>query len=97
MPKSKGKDDELVRVATAPNPVIAASWQELLKEEGIPAMVKIEDTLGVAYQVSSFYPCSIFVLATDAERAKKILDELAEEDAAPEGDSAFSDEEHLSS
>ncbi|MBI2955533.1 MAG: hypothetical protein HYY30_14555 [Chloroflexi bacterium] len=72
--------DELVRVGTAPNPVIAASWQELLRAEGIPSMVKIEDPLGVAYQVSSFYSCGIYVLAPYAEQARKLLDELGEED-----------------
>ena len=77
MSKDKGK---LIRVATAPNPVIAASWQEVLRSEGIPSMVKVEDALGVAYLVSSFYPCGIYVVASEADRASQILDGLAEEE-----------------
>ncbi len=72
--------DEIVRVATAPNPEIGASWQGLLRDEGIPSMLKIDDALGVAYQVASLSTCGIFVLAKDADRAREVLDELMGDD-----------------
>lgn len=76
MPEPR-ESEELVRVATAPNTVIAASWREVLRAEGILSFVRIDDPLGVAYNVSSPYPCGIFVLASEAERARELLDELA--------------------
>ncbi|MCL5961421.1 MAG: DUF2007 domain-containing protein [Chloroflexi bacterium] len=82
---SKSRETEkLVHVATAPNPVIAASWQEALRAEGIESVLKIDDPLGVAYQVSSFYPCRIYVLAGYAERARQLLDEMVFDDTTDE-------------
>jgi hypothetical protein len=75
----KEDEDKLVRVADAPNPIIAASWQGLLDAEGIPSMIRVDDPLGVAYHVSSFYPCGLFVLARYAERAKQLLEGLSDE------------------
>jgi hypothetical protein len=71
--------DDLVEVATAPNPMIAATWRDLLWQEGIPASVKCNDPLAVAYFVPSPYPCKIVVPENYAERAREVLASLGEE------------------
>lgn len=80
---SEDYEDIPVTVATAPNAVIAATWKEMLCQEGIVATVKCDDPLAVAYLVTSPYPCEILVPASQAEQARIILESLFEE--APEG------------
>lgn len=87
---SRFDNDEVVRVATAPNPEIAASWRDLLEDEGIPSMLKIDDALGVAYHVSSLSTVGIFVLKRHAERARQLLDDLMEADV--QGEAAENEE-----
>ena len=86
MKRDSEKNDELVEVAEAPNPIIAASWQELLAQEGIPAAVKCNDPLAVAYLQSSYLPCTIVVPAHHAAKAREILESLRGEDGCDESE-----------
>mgnify|MGYP001025899758 FL=1 len=71
-------DDELVPVAVAPNEIVAALWQGVLEEEGIPVLVKVLG-LGYAYWSPFVADRALFVRRQDAERAKEILASLSEE------------------
>jgi hypothetical protein len=81
--------DEVVRLATAPNPAQAHIWADALKEEGIRARV-VGDYLGAGIgDVSGLLP-EIWVKRSDVPRAEEIL--RRELQGEPEG-STTDDEE----
>lgn len=86
MASKKNKEERPVEIAEAPNAVIASAWSELLQQEGIAATVKCDDPLAVAYLITSPYPCKILVPASQAQRAKEILESLTEEEMLDEPD-----------
>jgi hypothetical protein len=65
------RDEPLVRIAQAGNQSIAEMWQELLRNHGIPCLVRIAGPLTAYATFAS--PHDILVLATDAARARQIL------------------------
>ncbi|HVX30975.1 MAG TPA: DUF2007 domain-containing protein [Nitrolancea sp.] len=67
-------DDELVKVAVAPNEMIATMWLGWLDEEGIKALARVGGS-GPAYFGTMINERSIYVLERDAERAREILAE----------------------
>jgi hypothetical protein len=73
-PKAKADDIPLVAVATAPNEPIAMMWQEILEEEGIHSSLKTSDLTASMYVPSGLYQCKIYVLASNVEKAKDILE-----------------------
>jgi hypothetical protein len=73
--RGKGSDP-LVHIADAPNEPIARMWMESLENNGIRSTMK-----GGAFKPemgsdSPFLPCEIYVLASEAQRAREILDGL---------------------
>ena len=70
-------DDPLVKVATAPNQMIASMWTGWLEEEGIHSLVKSGGS-GPAYFGTMINEHFIYVLARDAARAREILDDTGE-------------------
>ncbi len=74
-PKSKSKSDKdpLVHIATAPNEPIAMMWREVLEEEGIHSLIKGEDLSATMYIPPGLFQCRIYVLDSQAEKAKDIL------------------------
>jgi Putative prokaryotic signal transducing protein len=73
---AKVKRESLVHVANAPNEPIARMWMESLENNGIRSTMK-----GGAFKPemgsdSPFLPCEIYVLESDAPRARRILDGL---------------------
>ncbi len=76
------KDDRLVKVGTAPNEPVAQMWKGALEAEGIPAMVKPTGPGWADYSVT-VCPHYIYVLGHDEERARALLDTLAEEGEDP--------------
>lgn len=75
---AKVKRESLVHVANASNEPIARMWMESLYNNGIRSTMK-----GGAYKPdmgsdSPFLPCEIYVLASQADRAREILDGLPE-------------------
>jgi hypothetical protein len=76
---SSGDDDQTVYLATAPEPV-AKMWQDILRREGIIALVKLEGgAVGQPY-IPAFAPVyQLHVLESQLDRAKAILEPYREE------------------
>jgi hypothetical protein len=69
---STGDPDEVVRLATAPNPAQAHIWADALKAEGIRCRV-VGDYLGAGIgDVSGVLP-ELWVKRADVPRAEEIL------------------------
>ncbi len=66
-------NEKLVPVAEAPNEPIAELWRGLLGQEGITVMLKAMGP-GAAYFSNFGYQHTLYVLESDAERARDILD-----------------------
>lgn len=67
-------NENLVPVAVAPNELIAELWRGLLEEEGITAMLKAMGP-GSAYFSNFGNQHTLFVLESDVQRAREILDQ----------------------
>jgi hypothetical protein len=84
-PVDRGRGDEpLVHIATAADEVMASLWKEVLEDEGIRSMVKRSDLAAAMYSLPFNTQCEVYVLASDAERAKEILESLEEEGQSSE-------------
>ena len=71
-----------VHLATAPDQLTAEMWQQLLRSEGIPAMVRPGDT--ASYLGVSAAPCRLMVAEERREEAQRALEEaLGPEADAP--------------
>jgi hypothetical protein len=70
--------DRIVRVADAPNEIIAGLWASVLRDEGIQVMVKSEGP-GMAYFSTMGNSHALYVLESNYENAKEILDELEQD------------------
>jgi hypothetical protein len=60
-----------IYLTTAPDQLVAEMWSQVLRDRGIPAMVRAGDTssfLGV-----STYPCGILVDEGQVSRAREML------------------------
>jgi hypothetical protein len=79
-PSTSSGDDPTVYLATAPGEPVARMWQDILKQEGIIAMVKWEkDAVGQPY-VSDFAAVhQLYVLESQLDRAKAVLEPYVEE------------------
>jgi hypothetical protein len=73
-------DEEIVRVATAPNPPVANIWAQALKEEGIRCKI-VGDLLGTGLGNIPGLQAEIWVHKVDAEGAQAIIDELERKNA----------------
>jgi hypothetical protein len=79
MPANLNRSTEpLVHIATAPNEPIAQMWQEILEEEGIHSILKGAELTAAMYVPSGLFQCKIYVLASDAEKAKNLLTPFVE-------------------
>lgn len=74
-----GDDVRIVHIATAPNETIAMMWLDILRDEGIPAVVKGGGS-GYGLGHNLLNEQYILVRESQAARAKEILDELEDED-----------------
>ena len=59
-------------------------WAEILENEGIHSLTKGGRLMASMYTPSLLAPCEIHVLASQAEKAKEILDSLTESDETVE-------------
>ncbi|MBM4445619.1 MAG: zinc-ribbon domain-containing protein [Chloroflexi bacterium] len=75
--------EPLVYVATAPDEVLASLWKGILEEEGIPSLIRRSDLTAAMYVLPGNTRCEIHVLASEAQRARDILDSLREDDQHP--------------
>lgn len=76
--KQEKRDEELVHIATAPNEAIANIWAAALEEHGIRCLVKGANLRAAMYFLPFNMQCEIHVLASEAKRAKEILDPFLE-------------------
>ena len=61
-----------VNLTTAPDQLVAEMWRDLLRDQGVSAIIRpgdISSFMGV-----SAYPCRIMVQQDQHERAKEILE-----------------------
>jgi hypothetical protein len=85
-PKRKKQDEPLVRIAIAPNEMIANMWSGILKEHGINCLLKSDDFRAAMYSLPYNQQCEIHVLASRVEKAKEIIAPfLDEKGGRPEG------------
>ena len=73
------QNDPLVLAAKAPNEPIAVMWQGILENEGIRSVVIPHDLKAAMYVPSMLAPCKLYVLASQADQAKEILDSFINE------------------
>jgi hypothetical protein len=62
--------DPLVSIGVAPTQVVAEMWQEILRQEGIPTVLRTSD--GYAYLGASA-PCMVLTPASHAARGRDLL------------------------
>jgi hypothetical protein len=78
-PEGEGGRGPLVQVAVAPNYVIASLWASVLEEEGIHCLVRGSDLMAAMYMLPMNATHQLYVVESQAEQAKEILDSLTEE------------------
>ena len=72
--------ESLVRIATAPNELVAQMWAEILEDEGIHCAIRMGRVAGDFFSLFTRMgvPAEIHVLASESQKAKEILDSLEE-------------------
>jgi hypothetical protein len=80
---TRADGEPLVKVAQAGNQALAEMWRELLRNNGIPSLVRIAGPLTAYASFTS--PHDILVLAADADAARDLLAAFHEDtgDLAP--------------
>jgi hypothetical protein len=67
----------LVRVAVAPDSVVAAMWQEALRRVGIPVVLHNRDALSVTWGTPApSFSIELMVGSDDVESARSVLADL---------------------
>jgi hypothetical protein len=65
-----------VHLATAPNETIAQFWVDMLRDEGLQAMIRPSDA--VSFMGVTALECRVQVVEEDLERAREVLGEDGE-------------------
>ena len=60
-----------VHLTTAPDQLVAEMWRDLLRDQGVSAIIRPGDVS--SFMGVSAYPCRILVQQDEHERAKEIL------------------------
>lgn len=68
------KAKKWVVLTAAPDQLTAEMWQDILRKQGVKAMVNPEDA--VSFLGVSAFPCRIMVAPADLERAREIIASL---------------------
>ncbi len=68
------KAKKWVVLTTAPDQLTAEMWQDILLQQGIPAMINPQDA--VSFLGVSTFPCRIMVAPDHLKQAKEILASL---------------------
>jgi hypothetical protein len=82
---SKGNQDDVVRLATAANPVEAHVWEQALKEAGIQSRV-VGDFLDAGVGDIPGVQAEVWVHRDDLARAEEVLRQGQEVSEAESGD-----------
>jgi hypothetical protein len=72
------KAKKWVVLTTAPDQLMAEMWQDILSQQGIPAVINPEDS--VSFLGVSGFPCRIMVPPADLKRARQVLASLRVEE-----------------
>ena len=67
------KRSRWVYLTTAPDQITAELWQELLRNENVPVMVRAGDT--ASFMGVSSAPCRLMVLEGHLQEARRLLEE----------------------
>lgn len=90
-PSPEHRDEPLVSIAVAPDEVVTALWTDILTDAGIRSMSRMTGP-GAGYFRTNVDAVEIYVLASDAERARMVLAEAQEgrivDDDLPQDDLA---------
>lgn len=62
-----------VYLTTAPDQLTAEMWQELLRNDGVPAMIRAGDT--ISFLGVSNAPCRLMVPEERLQEARRLLEE----------------------
>jgi len=65
-----------VHLAMAPNSTVAEMWIDILREEGLQAMIRPSDS--VSFMGVTAVECRVLVVEDDLERAREVLGDDAE-------------------
>ena len=65
-----------VHLAMAPNSTVAEMWIDILREEGLQAMIRPSDA--VSFMGVTAVECRVLVVEDDLERAREVLGDDAE-------------------
>jgi hypothetical protein len=76
----QNKKAALICIARAPNEMIATMWKGILEENGINSMLKSVSFMESAQYAHNLFPFDIYVLDSEAEKAKEILTPFLEEE-----------------
>lgn len=82
------RDDDLVRIATAPNEWTGVMWQEMLKDVGIQSMLR-SGGAGYAYMPNALNEQYLYVQARDADYAIEILEAYTGDDGQDDDPTAI--------
>lgn len=74
-------NEPIVYLATVPNEPLALMWQQILRDEGITAMIKPTGPGVGAWGSAATFEHQIFVIASDRERAREIMADVESPDA----------------
>ncbi len=69
---------EWVVLETAPDQVVAEMWVEILRDNGVPAFVRVPDAIA-GYGVQSTRDCGVMVPDTHIEIAANILKSILDD------------------
>ncbi len=78
LPEEEARQGPLVHIATAPNEIEAQLWKGILEDNGIYCMVKVAEGLNL-YLSPLALEHKVYVLESDANEAKEILESITEE------------------
>lgn len=70
---------EWVVLETAPDQIIAEMWVELLRNNGVPAFVRVPDGLAASRGFPSPWDCGVMVPDTHREIAANILKSILDD------------------
>lgn len=76
-------DDDLALLMTAPNEPLAAYWQDVLSEAGIPVLVRPNGPGIGGWGSAALFSHDLFVRRSDLERARDLV---AAEDGETDAD-----------
>lgn len=71
-------ESSIVHVGTAPNEIVADLWRQVLRDEGVIALVK-PTGLGHAYISNSLNPHQVYARTDQADLAREVIASLSED------------------